>query len=181
MEEGLNQLENIFRNSTSPDLLFDAFQEAINLKVKDPEIFKILLGNPVLSTDEIKMFAEKLIKEFPRHAHELSLWAAKNFEHKNDHLNSLENAVHYYKRAYDYKPDSFESLILILQLYNYELDLPINKNIIEFVKKGVSSVQLKSKIYYTLAEHYKKIGDNQLEVKYFAMAERASEIENRND
>lgn len=181
MEEELNKTENIFRNSTSPDFLFDAFQEAIKLKVKDPEIFKILLGNHALSTDEIKMFVEKLIKEFPSHAHELSIWAAKIFEHKDDYHNSLEDAVHYYKRAHDYKQDSFVPLLNLLTLYNYEFALSINKNIIELVEDRISSISLKSKIYYALADHYKKIGDKQLEMKYFALAERAAEIENGND
>ncbi len=181
MDEELNKIESIFRNSTSPDLLFDAFQEAIKLKVKDPEIFKILLGNPALSTDEIKMFVEKLIKEFSNNAHEFSIWVAKIFEHKDDYHNSLEDAVHYYKRAHDYKPDSFAPLLNLLSLYNYELALPINKNIIELVEDRISSIRLKSKIYYALADHYKKIGDKQMEVKYFALAERASEIENRTD
>ena len=89
--------------------------------------------------------------------------------------------MHYYKRAYDYKPDSFESLLQLLQMYNYELDLPINKDIIEFVREGIPPVKLKSKVYYALADHYKKIGDKQLEVKYYALAERSAEIENGND
>lgn len=181
MKEELNKIESIFRNSTSPDFLFDAFQEAIKLKTTDPEIFKILLGNPALSTDEIKMFVEKLIKEFQLHAYDLSIWAAKIFEHKDDYTNSLEDAVHYYKRAHDYKPNSFEPLLSILSLYNYDLDLPTNKVILEFVETRIPTVQFKSKVYYALAEYYKKIGDKQLEVKYFALAERSAELENYKD
>ena len=181
MENRLNETENIFRNSTSPDLLFDAFQEAIKLKIKDPEIFKILLGNPALSKDEIKMFVEKLIKEFPGYSHELTIWVAKIFEHKDDYHNSLGETIRYYKRANDYKPDSPEPLLNLLSLYNYELDLPTNKDILEFVETRSSLVKVKSKIYYALADHYKKIGNKKLELKYFALAERAAEIENGND
>lgn len=179
MDEELNKIESIFRNSTSPDLLFDAFQEAIKLEVKDPEIFKILLGNPALSTDEIKMFVEKLIKEFPSNAYELFIWAAKIFEHKDDYHNSLEDAVHYYKRAHGYKPDSFVPLLNLLSLYNYELALPINKNIIELVEDRISSIRLKSKIYYALADHYKKIGDKQREGKFLLLAEKSFRLENK--
>lgn len=178
MKDRLNEIENIFRNSASPDILFDTFQETIKIKIKDPEIFKILLGNPALSTDEIKMFVEKLIKEFPGHSHELTIWAAKIFEHKNGYDNSLEDTIHYYKRAHDYKPDSPEPLLSLLSLYNYELDLPTNKIILEFVEKEISTVEIKSSIYYSLAEHYKRTGEKQLEIKYFALAERSAEIEN---
>lgn len=181
MEEELNKIESIFRNSSSPDILFDAFREAIKLKTKDPEIFKILLGNPALSTYEIKMFVEKLIKEFPLHAYDLSIWAAKIFEHKNNHPNSLDDAVHYYKRAHDYKPNLIEPLLSLLSLYNYDLDFPTNKIILEFVEMEISTVQIKNKIYYAFAEHYKKIGDKQLEIKYFALAERSAELENNKD
>ena len=181
MEEELNKIESIFRNSTSPDLLFDAFQEAIKLKVKDPEIFKILLGNPALSTDEIKMFVEKLIKEFPGNANELFKWAAKIFELQQNYHSATHDAINYYKRAHDYKPESFESLIQLLQLYNHELNLPTNKIILEFVETRISAVQLKSKIYYALADHYKKIGDKQREGKFLLLAERAAEIENNKD
>ncbi len=181
MKDKLNEIENIFRNSASSDLLFDAFQEAIKLKIKDPEIFKILLGNQALSTDEIKMFVEKLIKEFPDHSYELAIWAAKIFEHKDDYHNSLEEAINYYKRAHDYKPDPTEPLTSLLSLCNYELDLPTNKTILEFVGTRISFVKIKSKIYYALANHYKKFGDKDLELKYFALAERSAEIENGND
>ena len=179
MDEELNKIESIFRNSTSPDLLFDAFQEAIKLKVKDPEIFKILLGNPALSTDEIKMFVEKLIKEFPSNAYELFIWAAKIFEHKDDYHNSLEDTVHYYKRAHGYKPDSFVPLLNLLSLYNYELDLPANKVILELVETRISAVQIKSKVYYALAGHYKKIGDKQLEGEFLLLAEKSFRLENK--
>jgi len=180
MEDRLNEIENIFRNSTSPDFLFDAFQEAIKLKIKDPEIFEILLGNPALSSDEIKMFTEKLIKEYPDHAKELSVWTAKIFEHKDDYNNSLEDAIHYYKLAQDYKPNSPEPLLSLLHLYNYELDLPTNKVILELLEAKIAPVRVKSKIYYALADHYKKVGDKNLELKYFALAERSAEIENGN-
>ncbi len=181
MEDELNEIENIFRNSTSTDFLFDAFQEAIKLKIEDPEIFKILLGNPALSTDEVKMFVEKLIKEYPGQANELSIWAAKIFEHKDDYHNFFEDAIHYYKRAQDYKPDSTEPLLSLLSLYNYELNFTANKVILEFVETRILHVRIKSKIYYALADHYKKTGDKNLELKYFALAERAAEIENGND
>ena len=180
MEEKSNEIENIFRNSTSPDLLFDTFQDAIKLKIEDPATFKILLGNPALSADEIKMFVEKLIREYPGYAYELSIWAAMIFEHKDNYPDYLEDAVHYYKKAHDYKPELFMPLLNLLSLYNYELDLLINKVILEFVETKIHGTQFKSKVYYALVDHYKRIGDKQLEVKYFVLAERAAEIESGN-
>src|SRR3990172_13343979 len=59
------EIEQIFRTSSSPDELFDAFRIAISSKIKDSEFYKTLLWNKALSTDEISMFSEKVCREFP--------------------------------------------------------------------------------------------------------------------
>jgi len=58
-------LENIFRNSNSPDELFDTFKIAIDRRIQDSSIYRLLLWNKALSPDEIMMFAEKICKENP--------------------------------------------------------------------------------------------------------------------
>ena len=70
-------------------------------------------------------------------------------------------------------------LLNLLSLYNYELDLPTNKVILEFVETRISAVQFKSKVYYALADHYKKIGDKQLEEKFLLLAEKSLGLENK--
>jgi len=180
-KERLKKIEQIFRNSTSPDELFDAFQDSMKLKVDNLEIYNLLLGNPALSTDELKMFSEKLIKEFPQNAYDLSMWVARVFENVENYRGTLDNAIHYYKRAKEHSPNSSDPLIGILSLFNYDLDIPSNKTILEFVEKEIGPVKIKSNIYYALAEHYKRTGEKQLEIKYSALAERSSEIENSSD
>lgn len=178
-EEPVRKIENIFRNSTSSDELFDAFQEALNEKLVDPEIFEILIFNPALSSDEIKMFTEKLVKVFPGSTYTLCMWTARVFGNFSEDYERLEDALDYYAKASLQKPTEVEPYLSILNLYNYDLDLPTNDKIIFIVESGIPPVNLKSKIYYALSEHYKKIGNLELASKYLALAEKAAEREGK--
>jgi hypothetical protein len=175
--EEINRIEEVFRNSKSPDELFDTFQKAIKIKLSDIGVFKILLANPMLSRDEIKLFTGKLIKEMPDSSLDLLMWAGKVFENHADYYDNVKEAFLYYQRAISYRPESHEPQLNLLNLYNYEIDIPTNKKILEVIDESVFAVNQKSKIYYALAKHYKKCGDSKLEVKYLALAERSAENE----
>ncbi len=176
-EEKLKRIENAFRNSTSSDELFDAFQDALNEKFEDPEMFKILLGNPTLSSDEIKMFTEKLIREYTASAYDLSMWTAQVFGNSSEDYEKLEEALNYYVKASVLKPSQFEPHIKILNLYNYDVDLPTNYKLVDLIESSIPPVDLKSKIYYALSDHYKRIGDLDRASKCLALAEKATERE----
>ncbi|MFA7227747.1 MAG: hypothetical protein WC061_01830 [Melioribacteraceae bacterium] len=171
--EEVKKIENIFRSSESHDELFDAFQGALRINLTDPEIYKILIANQALSTDEIKMFAEKLIKEFPEIAFDLLMWTGKILENKSGNYNHLEESFNYYRRAGSSKPESGIPLLNILNLYNYDIDLPANGIIIELCEKSMDAVSRKSEVYYALSAHYKRCGDRLREIKYFALAEKS--------
>ncbi len=177
MDSFLLRLENIFRNSASSDELFDAFREAINARVVDMDLYKILLGNPALSPDEIKMFTEKLAKDIPEHRVSAFMWTANVFEHEKEDYNKLENAVGYYQRAFEQEPANAVPLIRLLNLYNYDLETQINKTIIDFVVQNVKSVNKKSGTFFSLADLYKRKGDYLLASKYLALGEKATERE----
>lgn len=171
--DDLQNFEEIFRNSKSSDELFDAFQNAIKINLCDLQTFKILLANPTLSPDEIKMFTEKLIKKIPNESLDLLLWTGKVLENHPANSNYLEDALIYYRRAISTKPNFHEPLLKMLNLHNYEIELPTNPKILEIIEESVIAVNRKSKIYYALAHHYKKFGDSKSEAKYIALAERS--------
>jgi len=171
------KIENTFRYSSSQDELFDAFREAIRREVKNPETFKILLANPTLSPDEIKMYTEKLIRELPHSAFDFNMWTASVFENYSNDYEKLEDAFNYYYSALFYKPTSPEPLLRLLNLYNYEIDLPSNGRIVNLIEDLAASVENKSRVYYALANHFRKTGNNRLEVKYLALAEKSAERE----
>ena len=171
------KIESVFRNSTSQDELFDTFGVAINNKIHDFELYKILLANPVLSVEEIKMYAEKLLREITDSSYQICMWTAKIFESHSFDFMSLEDTIKYYEQAATFKPTEFEPYLNLLNLYNYEVDTQFNNKIFELADVGVNSVTLKSKVYNALSELFKKKGDLRTASRYLALAEKAAENE----
>jgi tetratricopeptide (TPR) repeat protein len=172
-----HRIELIFRNSNSPDELFDTFNDAIKLKITDLSLYKIFLGNPALSVDELKMFTGKLLKEIPENRFPIGMWAAKIFENRQSSYEFMENAIHYYILAMESKPDAHEPLLEMIRLYNIELDLPCNRKILELLDTFIPAVNSKSKVYFALADLYKKKNDLNTATKYLALANKAAERE----
>lgn len=171
------KIEWAFRNSNSPDELFDRFTDAIKLKISDLSLYKIFLANPALSIDEIKMFTGKLLKEMPEERFQLSMWTAKIFENRQISYEFIENAIHYYELAMQSNPSSHEPLLEMINLYNRDIDFPSNKKILKLVDSFIPSVNRKSIVYFSLAELYKKMNDLNNASKYLALANKAAERE----
>ncbi len=171
------QIEDKFRNSSSSGELFDAFQTALQNKISDADIYKILLANPNLTNEEIMMFTEKLALEFPQFKYDFYMWTAQVFENNLFDVNSIENSHNYYVKACSAKPTECEPLLRLIGLYNYDLDLPLNTIIIENVLERAAAVNLKSRVYFALAEHFKKTGNCEMEKIYLELAEKAAKNE----
>ena len=181
MESFLSRIENIFRNSTSSDELFDAFHDAISTRVKDVDLYKILIGNPALSADEIKMFTEKIVKEIPNQALNTYMWTANVLGHQKDDYEKLEDAIRYFQKSFECEPTNAAPLIRLLGLYNFDVDSPLNKTILGLVESRVPSVHHKSHVYFSLSDLYKRMDDYLLAAKYLALGEKAAERENPNN
>lgn len=181
MESFLSRIENIFRNSTSSDELFDAFRDAINTHVSDVDLYKILIGNPVLSADEIKMFTEKIVKEIPNQALNTYMWTANVLGHQKEDSEKLEDAIRYFQKSFECEPTNATPLIRLLDLYNFDVDTSANKTILDTVELRISAVHRKSQIYFSLADLYKRKNDYLLATKYLALGEKAAERENSNN
>lgn len=178
--EYYKKIESVFRNSNSPDELFDRFTDAIKLKINDLSLYKIFLANPALSVDEIKMFTGKLLKEMPDEHFQLGMWTAKIFENRQISYEYIENAIHFYEIAVQANPMAHEPLLEMIKLYNMDLDLPHNKKILDLIDVYIPAVNLKSKVFFSLAELYKKINNLDSASKYLALGSKASERENTN-
>ena len=172
------EIENIFRNSNDSNQLFDAFHDAIELGIKDIELYKVLIGNPTLSQNEISMYTEKVGKDLPESKFELFLWTADLFGTKSFKVEAIESAVKYYRKAAELQPASHIPYINALNLYNYDIEYSINRNILDFVIEGIPVVNKKSVIYKSLADHYKKINDKTEYKKYCDLFEKTKRREN---
>lgn len=176
-EDLIKKIESVFKNSASQDELFDAFDEAVKNNIREFDLYKILLANPYLSADEIKMYAEKILKDSPKNAYSILMWAAKIFENRDRGAWCAEDSFKYYQRAFNCNNTKSEPLIGMLGLYNIEMDSALNKNIISTAEENLQTVEYKSVVYSAMAELFKKSGDLQKASRYLALAEKAAEYE----
>lgn len=175
MDKNLRKnLESIFRDSNNIDALFDAFQLLIFYKIKDKNLFETLLANPVLSADEVSLFADKLAKEFKTCSYHIYFWTAEIFETR---FLCQEYSFNYFSKAAQLKPFSHEPFVSMLRVYNYDYQTTTNIHIIEFIENRVEFVEKKSKVYSALANHYIKIGDDLLMSMYKSLAEACQKEE----
>lgn len=170
-----NEIETIFRESSSSEELFDAFDNALKLRIRDAELYKILLSNPSLTRDEVKLFAEKLCREFHDISYDICLWVAKIFETAST-PDAIETALNYYRRAIDFKSDDYKPYLQILKLYNQDIDFPPKEKISGILKKGLSEVQRKSKLCFGIADFYRKMNDAEMNRKYMVLASKYARL-----
>jgi hypothetical protein len=57
-----DEIRSKFANSTDFNELFDAFTDAINQRIQDVELYRLLFWNHSLGPDELCLFGEKLAK-----------------------------------------------------------------------------------------------------------------------
>jgi len=165
-------IEEIFRCSNSSDELFDAFSTAIDLKIKDEELYNILLWNKVLSVDEIRMYAEKLCKEFPDLCFKVYYDVGKILEAASVYGKNLDTAMLYFIKAAKANPSSLLPYTAVAAMYNKELNLPSFDKVTSFLLEGMELVERKSKICFTLVNLYKKKGVREKEKKFQKLGEK---------
>jgi hypothetical protein len=179
MEHLQKNIEKIFRECGKPDELFDAFQEAISKKIDNKELYKILLANPALTADELMMYTEKLASEYKNDCFDLFMWSGAIFENKAGEFTNINNALRYYKKAAVEKPADPKPYLSILKLYNYDINLPVNLDIIKEIDSGIKEANRKSVLYYALASHWERLGNFNLKKKYLGLAEKSALKENQ--
>ncbi|RPI74214.1 MAG: hypothetical protein EHM47_04230 [Ignavibacteriales bacterium] len=164
--------ENIFRNSDSPDELFDTFRIAIEQQVKDSNLYRTLLWNRALTSDEVMMFAEKICKDNPELCYQIYSWVGKIFSSIFVYGELNDKALVYYKKAAKSNPSAHEPYIAIAKFYNPELNTPAFDSVIETLKNGIGQVNSKSKLCFSLSKLYKNKGYIDDAKQYQKMGER---------
>ena len=175
----LKYIETAFRNSNDSGDLFDSFQTALSEGIKDFDIYKILLGNPVLSKDELLMFSDKLCRELKENEYEICMWTANVLGTRIFEYGCRESSVAYFERAFYNAPENCEPLLKALSLYDTDMNIPINKKILNIIDLGLLSIKHKSRVYYSLSELFKKLEKQEQAAHYFQLAERATKLENQ--
>jgi len=165
-------LENVFRNSNSPDELFDTFKIAIDRRIQDSSIYRLLLWNKALSPDEIMMFAEKICKENPDASYQIYNWVGRIFSSISVYGEHNEKALEYFKKAAKSNPSAYEPYIAITKLYNADLNIPVFNIVIKAVEKGLQAVDKKSKLCFAISKLYNINGDIESGNSYQKLGEK---------
>ena len=174
-----SEIEKVFRESSSTNELFDAFHFALSQKISDLDSYKILLANPALSKDELILFTEKLCTVLKDKSYDVYTWSAGILENKTTDMGFIEDAVSYYIKAAQTHPAKHEPFINLIKLYNFDINFPTNRTILNFITNSLNGIEYKSKVYYALADLYKTMGDNKLMLKYKKSAEKSAHEENQ--
>lgn len=169
----IKKIESVFRSSNCSNELFDTFQKAILENKFDFGLYKVLLANPTLTVDELKMYSEQLAKLFKENAFEIFNWAGAVIEAKTDLPYNLEESIEYYQKAIKENEKKNEPLLSMISMYNYEFDMPYNSKIISIVENSVSFVDKKRSVYYALAKLFEKKGNNEKMKRYMMLAEKS--------
>lgn len=154
-----DQIREKFSNSNDFNELFDAFEAALENKINDLDLYKILFWNNSLKPDELCLFGEKLVQVFPDMAYDVYLWLAKIFEVTYSIYDNYELALEYYYKASEIRPDEPDPYLAASNCYEPDLNIPPADYLIEFLKKGLKHIKRPSIIYKRLSELYEKIGD----------------------
>ncbi len=167
----IESMENIFRTSNSPEELFDAFRVAIENKVKDEELYKILLRNKALSIDEISMYTEKICKVFPDVSYNIFFCVGQLLESISSYGKHNEKAFSYFMKSAGSAPASNEPYLAISKMYNAELNVPRFEVVAETVEDGISKVEIKSPLCFALSNLYLNRGDKEKALSYQKLGE----------
>ncbi|MCX7874585.1 MAG: hypothetical protein N2321_00300 [Melioribacteraceae bacterium] len=168
-----DQIRKIFVESTSSDELFDMFVNSLKLEINEFEHYAPLFSNPVLSVDEIKMFADKLSRVLNNDVSKMYLLVGEVFFDRY----LFQDAFEFFQKSFFTESSNYVPLLNILGLYNYDYDDPLNHKVLDFILTNINKVNKKSVVYLELAKVYKKLGDINNFNKYNALSYRAGELE----
>lgn len=169
-----DQIREKFSNSNDFNELFDAFEAALESKIDDLDLYKVLFWNYSLKPDELCLFGEKLVQVFPHIAYDVYLWLAKIFEVTYSMFDNYELALEYFFKASQIKPEEPEPYLAASNCYEPDLNIPPVDYLIEFLKKGLIHVKNPSPLYKRLAELYEKIGDEDQSLYYRKLSQESS-------
>ncbi len=169
-KELIKYMESIFMNSSSSDELFDTLELGLKNGICRPELYKVLLANPALSSDELIMFTEKIVEENSKCVYDMYMWTAKLFESRSFDYNNIETSLYYYQKALISSPTKYEPILAALLLYSYDFEYHWNSTILKIANNGLNNVENKGKVFEAMAQHYKKSGEKQLSRKFAKLA-----------
>lgn len=161
-----DEIQRRFEFSTDFNEIFDAFEEAMQQRVTDIELYRLLFMNPSLSVDELCLFGEKLAYEIREHAYDVYMWLARVFEATHSMLDNYELTFAYYRKAAAVRPDLADTYLAAADCYEPDLNIPPIAQLITFLKDGAEHVPAPRELYERLVYFFELLGNDEMEQYY---------------
>jgi tetratricopeptide (TPR) repeat protein len=173
----LDEIRYRFANGTDFNEIFDAFEDCLEQKIQDVELYRLLFWNHSLGPDELCLFGEKLAKEFPTIAYDVYMWLASVFEVTYSSYDNFELAIAYYRKAARVKPAEPDPYLDACDCYDPDLNIPPADMLIEFCKEGLNHVTNRKALLQRLARLYEAVGDAEQSEFYRRQADESNQSE----
>ena len=160
------EIRKRFESSTEFNEIFDAFQQAIDQRLDDIELYRLLFWNHTLTPPELCLFGEKLAKDFPALAFDAYMWLANVFEVTYAMYDNYELALEYYRKAAECRMDDAAPYNEAAECYEPDLSIPPLSHLVDFLKQGVGRVKAPKTLYERLAYFYDLMGNDEMSM-YF--------------
>ncbi len=161
-----DEIRKRFETSKEFNEIFDAFKHALEQRINNIELYRLLFWNPTLTPDELCLFGEKLSTEFPLLAYDIYMWLANVFEVTYSMYDNYDLALVYYKKAADRKPEAPEPYVNAADCYEPDLNIPPAATLIEFLRKGTETASRPKTLYERLASLYEHSGNDEMSMFY---------------
>lgn len=162
----LDEIRKTFSSSTDFNEIFDVFQSALQQKIRDVELYRLLFWNQSLTADEIRLFGEKLAAEFRDLAFDVYLWLASVFEVTTSSNDNYELALQYYQKAAGIRPAEPDPYLDACDCYDPDLNIPPLVVLVEFLRRGLEHVENPAPLYKRMASLYELAGDTERSEHY---------------
>jgi len=159
-------IKSIFRSSGDFNELFEAFRAAIDKGLNDLDTYRELFWNQSLKPEEMMFFSKKLGDVFPSIGFETYIWLSDVLSSRYDTEETIEIAFLCLKKAYEFNPKSIQPFVLACDLFDEDLRIPTLQSIVEFLKRGLETVENPVPLFERLATFYSAMGNDEL-ARYF--------------
>ena len=155
----VEEIRTRFSSSSDFNEIFDAFEDALQQKIHDVELYRLLFWNNSLSPEELCLFGEKLAKEFAGLAYDTFMWLASVFEVTYSSYDNFELTIRYYRKAAKVRPSEPDPYLDAADCFDPDLNIPPADILIEFLKEGLKHVSNQKVLLQRLSYMYQLIGD----------------------
>lgn len=162
----VEEIARRFELSKEFNEIFDAFEQALALGVRDMEVYRKLFWNQTLSPDELCLFGEKLAKEFPDLAYDTYLWLATVFEVTHSVFDNHEIAFTYFQKAAAARPEMLDPYLDAANCYERDLNIPPAAALINFLREGANVVPYPAPVFEKLVLLYEIEGNDEMHAYY---------------